>query len=175
MSTRLRTVLFCAVVPILLAACKKLENGTHVAPVTLYEKLAGNWLLTDLKQVDETAKSAGLKPDELSLYDQFGFGTFRLVLDLDAVDQPTVYRVEGEAPELFAKAGFWDLDSSFPAADGKTPTIRLYADADRKTPVGQLHVMSVPGATPNMELKLTRTSGGVPFVSYHYQLSNSNP
>lgn len=175
MSTRLRTVLFCVVVPLLLATCKKLEDGTHVAPVTLYEKLAGNWMLTDLKQVDETAKSAGLKPDELSLYDQFGFGTFRLVLEVDDAHQPTAYRVEGEAAELFAKSGFWDLDWPFPQADGTPPTIRLYADAGKATPVGQLRVVSMPGATPQMELKLTRSSGGVPFVSYHYQLANSNP
>lgn len=152
-------------------SCEKMDDGEHVVPITLYEKVAGSWTLKDVLQIDETAKIAGIKPDEISLFNQFGFGSFQIALEVDNNNQPTSYKVSGNSPELFPTEGFWEINPSFPAANGTAPTINLYSDASKTTLAGQLEVVSMPGATTDMELKLTRSTAGVPFVSYHYKLS----
>ncbi|MDL2212449.1 DUF5004 domain-containing protein [Bacteroides sp. OttesenSCG-928-D19] len=153
--------------------CNDTNDGSYVEPITLYEKVNGSWSLTGIVQIDETAKVSGIKPDEISLYDQFGFDSFSLSLNVDAQNRPTSYQVSGTAPELFSNSGYWDLDTEFPYASGAAPTINLYSDAGKTTLVGQLSIVSIPGATPAMELKLTRSSAGVVFVSYNYQLSKN--
>ncbi|WP_187444038.1 DUF5004 domain-containing protein [Sphingobacterium phlebotomi] len=157
-----------------LSACTKLDNGDYVMPITLYEKLQGTWTLTDLKQIDETAKIAGLKPDEMSLYNQFDFNTLQIVLETDDDGIPTIYQVTGNAPVLFETNGFWELENPFPMADGSAPIIQLYRDAEKSILTGKLHVVGMPGASPQMELKLTRSQAGVPYVSYLYQLTDLN-
>ncbi|MDR1527250.1 MAG: DUF5004 domain-containing protein [Dysgonamonadaceae bacterium] len=162
--------LLLLLVTAILAGCKPVtDDGPYVEPVTLYEKVNGIWNLSDLRQVDETAKAAGLSPSEVSLYAQFTFGTFSIDLKTEA-NTPTAYQVSGTAPELFPNAGYWQLDSAFPYADGTTPKILLYSDVAKTVKTGELSITSVPGATAAMELRLTRTSGGVPFVSYIYKL-----
>lgn len=155
-------------------SCEEIDDGEHIAPVTLYEKVKGTWELTDISQIDETAKIAGIAPDEMSLYNQFGFADFNITFETDDSNQPTNYQVSGNAPELFPKAGYWELNNAFPAANGTAPVINLYTNADKSTLTGQLSVVSIPGAKAEMELKLTRSAEGVPFVSYHYKLSNTN-
>ncbi|MFB2121013.1 DUF5004 domain-containing protein [Parapedobacter sp. 2B3] len=174
MNNKLLIALLCLVGTCAVTACKKVENGKFVEPITLYEKIKGSWQLTDLVQIDETAKISGIKPDEISLLGQFEAASLQLTLDVDADNQPTAYRVDGSAPELFPNGGFWDLDTAFPYADGSAPTIRLYSDAAKTALIGQLTIVSMPGAAPEMGLKLTRSTAGVPFVSYQYKLSNTN-
>ena len=174
MNNKLRIALLCLIGTCAVISCKKVENGSFVEPITLYEKVKGSWQLTDLVQIDETAKIAGIKPDEISLLGQFDAASLQITLDIDADNQPTAYRVDGNAPELFPSSGFWDLDTSFPYANGSAPTIHLYSDAAKTALIGQLTIMSMPGASPEMELKLTRRTAGVPFVSYQYKLSNAN-
>lgn len=155
-------------------SCEKVDDGEFVAPITLYEKVKGEWILNDIIQVDETAKIAGISPHEISLFGQFGFESFGIILDADDNNQPTAYQVSGEAPELFPKAGFWEINTSFPSASGAAPVINLYSDAAKNNLAGQLSIVSIPGANAEMELKLTRKTAGVPFVSYQYKLSNTN-
>lgn len=155
-------------------SCEEIDDGAYVAPVTLYEKVAGNWVLNDVIQIDETAKIAGIAPDELSLYNQFGFADFNILFATDDNNQPTSYEVSGSAPELFPNAGYWELNTAFPAANGTAPVINLYSDAGKSVLTGRLSIVSVPGAKAEMELRLTRSAEGVPFVSYHYKLSNTN-
>jgi|SRR5690606_5080301 len=174
MNNKLLIALLCLTGAYAVVACKKMEDGPFVEPISLYEKVKGSWQLTNLLQVDETAKIAGIKPDEISLLGQFDVASFHITLDTDADNQPTAYQVTGTAPELFPNSGFWDLDTAFPNADGSAPTINLYSDAAKTALVGQLTVVAIPGATPEMELKLTRSTAGTPFVSYHYKLSNAN-
>jgi len=157
-----------------MVSCTKTEDGTHVDPITLYEKVKGKWGLNEILQIDETAKAGGISPDEISLYGQFDFSSFSLTLNVDEQNLPTSYEVSGNAPELFAKEGFWELNSSFPSANGTAPVIRLYADAEKKSLNGQLSIVSIPGAKAEMDLKLTRSAAGVPFVSYQYKLTNTN-
>ncbi len=155
-------------------SCNDTDDGKYVAPITLYEKVKGTWRLTDVIQIDETAKTAGITPDEISLFGQFNFDNFNIVLEVDENNQPVSYQVNGSAPELIPASGYWDLDTAFPNANGTAPVINLYSDAGKTSMTGRLGVVSVPGATPTMELKLTRSSAGVPFVSYQYKLSNTN-
>lgn len=174
MNNKLRIAFLCFIGMLSITSCKKIENGNFVEPITLYEKIKGSWALADLIQVDETAKTAGIQPDQISLYDQFDFSTFEITLDVDADNRPTEYRVEGNAPELFPGNGYWDLDTDFPRAGGPTPVINLYSDVAKATLVGQLSIASMPGANPEMEMRLTRSTAGVAFVSYQYKLSKAN-
>ena len=145
------------------------DDGSFVDPITLYEKVGGNWNLADIRQVDETAKAAGISPNESSLYAQFSFGTLAFELKTEN-NQPASYQVTGSAPELFPNTGFWQLDTEFPFADGTAPKILLYSDAAKTVKIGELSITSMPGARTEMELRLTRTTQGVPFVSYIYSL-----
>jgi hypothetical protein len=145
------------------------DDGSFVDPITLYEKVGGKWNLTDIRQVDEIAKAAGISPNEMGLYAQFSFGSLSIELNTED-NQPGSYQVTGDAPELFPNNGFWQLDTEFPYANGTAPKILLYSDAAKTTKIGELSITSVPGAKQEMELRLTRTAKGVPFVSYVYSL-----
>lgn len=155
--------------------CKKTNDGVYVEPIKLYEKLRGNWKLNEILQIDETAKTLGTPPTEISLFSEFNFESFNIALNVDNANNPTSYKVTGSAPELFPNEGFWDLDSSFPVVGSGSPVINLYADAARTSITGQFTVVSVPGAKAEMELKLTRKSEGAAFVSYQYRLSGVKP
>uniref|UniRef100_S0DEI6 DUF5004 domain-containing protein n=1 Tax=termite gut metagenome TaxID=433724 RepID=S0DEI6_9ZZZZ len=164
-------LLLLSVVASFSACTNPTDDGHFVEPVTLYEKIKGNWALTGIMQIDETAKVSGISPNEISLFDQFGFDNFGISFNVDGDNQPTSYSVSGNAPELFSGSGYWDLESPFPYADGSSPVINLYSDAAKANPVGRLSVTGVPGAIRELGLKLTRSSAGVPFVSYQYELS----
>lgn len=174
MKKKTKLIMLMFVIGAFSLSCEKIDDGEYIAPITLYEKVKGTWKLNDISQIDETAKIAGIAPDEISLFGQFGFDDFNITLDVDDNDQPTSYKVSGSAPELFPKEGFWDLNPLFPVAAGTAPVINLYSDAAKNNLAGQLSIVSIPGAKAEMELKLTRRTAGVPFVSYHYKLSNTN-
>jgi hypothetical protein len=135
----------------------------------LYEKIGGVWNLSDMRQIDETAKAAGLSTAEVNLYAQFDFPSLSITLATEG-NQPASYQVSGTAPELFPNSGYWALNTDFSFADGTAPKILLFSDAAKTVKTGELYVTSVPGATEAMELRLTRTADGVPFVSYIYKL-----
>jgi hypothetical protein len=162
--------LLSALLFLLFMGCEPITNdGSYVDPITLYEKVGGNWQLVNIRQVDETAKSAGISPNEAPLYAQFQFSSFALEWRMEN-NQPSSYQVIGSAPELFPNTGYWQLDTQFPYANGTAPKILLYSDAAQTVKTGELSITSMPGAKAEMELKLTRTSQGVPFVSYVYSL-----
>lgn len=153
--------------------CKKPDDGVHVDPITLYEKVKGSWKLNDILQIDETAKKSGIKPDELNLYSEFNFSSFNLKLNVDDKNKPTSYEVTGDAPEFFPNTGYWDLDVSFSQANASAPVIYLYSDAARTALEGKLAITAIPGANPQMDLMLTQTVDGVAYVSYQYKLSSN--
>jgi hypothetical protein len=155
-------------------ACESTDDGSYVAPITVYEKINGDWKITSLKQVDEIAKSNSQSPSEMTLTGQFDFSTFSISLDVDADKEPTTYKVGGSAPQFFPSEGYWALDYSFHNTDGSPNIINLFSDAAKTTAIGELYVTSIPGSNRTMELRFTRKSKGVAFVSYVYQLSPLN-
>ncbi|MDR3285945.1 MAG: DUF5004 domain-containing protein [Prevotellaceae bacterium] len=157
----------------LFTGCNDTDDGSYVSPITISEKTNGDWHLLSVTQIDETAKKAGLSPSEISLTDQFGFTTFGITLNVDNEGNPTSYAVSGSAPELFNEQGYWALDTDFPQTNGTPPAILLYEDAAKAHKNGKLSITSMPGAAPEMELKLTRTSNDVPFVSYQFKLTKN--
>ncbi|MCL1932322.1 MAG: DUF5004 domain-containing protein [Candidatus Azobacteroides sp.] len=166
-------LLFLAMLPF--TGCEpKTDDGAYTDPITLYEKIGGKWILSGITQVDETAKAMNISPSEMNLTDQFDFTTFAIDLTVDTGNQPTSYQVSGTAPELFPNQGYWNLDTSFSYANATPPTINLYSDAGKTNLIAQLSITSIPGATKGMVIKLTRSSEGVPFVSYVYTLTTAN-
>lgn len=153
-------------------SCTKIDNGSFVEPITLYEKIKGNWKLTALRQIDETAIRTDSQPQEMSLFDQFNFDSFTISLDVDDKNQPTSYEVKGSSPEFFPKKGYWELNAAFLKGVGsQAPLLYLYSDVEKSNLIGKLALTTIPGTNKEMELTLTRTEEGVAFVSYKYRLS----
>jgi hypothetical protein len=143
------------------------EDGSYVEPVSLYEKIGGEWNLSDLVVVDENSTQA---KKEIPLSGHLGFDHFVLNLNLDAENKATSFRIETEAPRLIPTEGYWDLDRAFTDPFGASPVIILYSDAAKTNKTGTLVVMTVPGNNPEMELKITRSNAGKAYVSYVYKL-----
>ena len=158
------------VLPSLWVGCTKNDDGSFVEPITVYEKVDGTWNMLSLKMIDETAKAASIKPDEVVLTDQFGFAGFSISLNVDASNKPTNFTVSGTAPALLPTQGFWNLDKSFPAANGKPVVVNFYSDEAKTQLTNQVSITSMPGGSAEMELKLVHTSNGVAYVSYLYRL-----
>jgi hypothetical protein len=177
MNKNLKTkVLLCLMflLPAIWSGCNKQDDGEDTAPITVYEKIGGTWNMLSLKMIDETAKTAGIKPEEMVITDQFNFGSFALTLNLDENNNPTTFLVSGNAPDLLPIEGYWNLDKAFPAADGTPIVISLYTDAEKTVIANQLRITSMPGATSQMELRLTHSSEGVTYVTYLYTLVTAN-
>jgi len=150
--------------------CKKQDDGSYTAPITVYEKVKGTWNLSVVSMIDETARAAGIKPDEIVLTDQFNFKTFSIQLNVDDKNLSTTYAVNGNVPQLLAPQGYWALDSDFPQTNGTPLKINLYSDAAKTLMTNQLTISNMPGALSAMDLKLTHTSNKVAYVTYQYKL-----
>ncbi len=151
-------------------SCYDTKDGDHVEPITIYEKVNGNWKIESLKQVDEIAKSTSQSPFEMTLTKEFDFSTFTIQLDVDDRNQPTTFKIGGSAPAFFIQEGYWKLNRDFPTTDGSTNNIELYESAIKNVKVGDLIISSIPSNKLEMELKFTRKDKGIPFVSYVYKL-----
>jgi hypothetical protein len=169
---RSKNFLLLFILTLLFSACQKTDDGSYVAPLTIYAKLAGTWKLTGLTQIDEIAKANSLKPDATELKSKFGFTNFTIAFNVDADSLPTTFAVAGGAPDLFLAGGYWDLDIPFAHTDGTPVQIFLYSDAAKTQIADILYITTLPGAKPICEIKLTRLSDGTPYVSYVYKLSH---
>lgn len=158
----------------ILGGCELTDDGSYAAPITNYEKIAGTWSLTDIKQIDEIAKANSAEPDEVQLITKFGFSDFQIKLNVDESFLPTAFEVTGDAPNLFLQNGYWELDKPFAHADGTSTQILLYADAEKTNVINRLSITAVPGAVENLEFKLAHTTGQTPYASYVYKLSPVN-
>lgn len=165
-----RSYLILLLLAMQLVSCDKTDDGSYVKPITIDEKITGTWNLSSVKMVDEIAKSKGAAITDAALTGKFGFDTFQIKLNVDENSQPTTFEVLGAAPALFLAKGYWALSSDFPNTDGSSVAIELYADASKSKISDKLYITSIPGAKNTMEFKLVRTTGGVPYVSYVYQL-----
>jgi hypothetical protein len=140
------------------ASCASTDDGDFVNPITQYEKIGGHWVINSVTQTDETNQTS------MDLTGLFNFDSFGINLDVDNDEKPTTFSVSGTAPVLLPTSGQWKLANSFVNSDGSSAEIILA----EKT---HLTVTSVPGAKPVLEFKLTRSSNGIPFVSYTYNLT----
>lgn len=155
--------------------CKKTDDGSYVAPITISEKIVGTWALVSVMQVDEIAKANNETTTKMELSSQFTFSSLNITFLVDANNKPSSYSIAGTAPALLAPAGFWDLDLDYPHADGGTPSkINLYSDAAKTTKTATLDILALPGSLPNLQFTFTRKVNGVPFVSYNYKFSILN-
>lgn len=151
----------------LLWSCSE-EDGSFVEPISLYEKVAGNWKLTRMKQVDETAINNGGSLTEMDLTGLFD--SFQISLNVDTDNNPTTFSIEGNAPSLLPTSGYWALDRSFQKWDGTPANLQLFSDAEHSNLLGSVSLTDIPGVSSTLGLKLTRKSQGIPFVSYTYTL-----
>lgn len=152
----------------ILTSCSDTEDGSYVAPITLSEKINGNWMLNSIKQVDEIASS------DIDLSGQFQFMSFNINLEVDAENTPTTFSIGGNAPAILPVSGSWDMEHDFTSSNGTPARIFLYSDASKTNKVATLTVNSVPGANRVLEFKLTKKQKGQAFVSYVYNLIPAN-
>lgn len=157
-----------------LGGCDKTDDGTFTEPITIYEKINGVWNLSSLRYIDEFAKANNIEPNEDLLTSWFNFSDFKLTLNVDANNQPLDFKVTGDVPELFPASGYWQLSSAFPLTTMKPVVVGLYADASKSTLIGELQLISIPGANAEMELQLVRTTNGVAYASYVFKLLPAN-
>ncbi len=157
MRNLLKLCLALAVIP-LLNSCASTDDGSYIAPITQYEKIGGNWILNSVTQTDESTTTS------MDLTNVFDFDTFGISLNVDENNEPTTFAVSGHAPALLPTSGTWKLGNPFVNSDGSSAQIILNDNV-------KLTVTAVPGSSKVLEYRLTRTSNGVPFVSYTYNLT----
>lgn len=155
-------------------SCDNTEDGSYVDPITIYEKVNGNWQLANLKMVDEVAKANKIEPNEENLSTYFNYEDFKINFSVDEKNQPTTYEVTGNVPPLFAPKGYWALSAAFQPTNSGATKIYLYSDAQKTQKTDELRLMSVPGKNDEMQLQLTHSSDGVDFVSYVFKLNAIN-
>lgn len=142
---------------ICITSCSDTDDGSFVAPITLGEKIAGQWQLNSITQIDEANGKT------MDLTGHFDFATLGMSLGNDGT-----FSVSGSAPAFFPSSGKWKMSNDFVNSDGSAAQIILN-DA-----VG-LTVTAVPtDAASHLKFKLTRKSKGVAIVSYEYDLVKLN-
>lgn len=171
---RSKIICLLAVAGLFAISCNEMDDGNHVDPITLNEKIDGEWGLMSLKMVDEVAKAGKIEPSEQNISTLFNYDSFRIKFNVDEKNKPTSFEVLGDVPALFAKQGFWQLSSDFQQTTGAPVKIYLYSDAAKTLKTDELRLISVPGSNEEMEIQLMRTSGGTPFVSYTFKLNAIN-
>ncbi|WP_338337378.1 DUF5004 domain-containing protein [Marseilla massiliensis] len=156
--TKLLVPLLLVATNILLISCNTVEDGGYVAPITLYEKVAGHWMVNSVTQTDE------LESTKMPITDLFDFDTFGINLSVDENNNPANFMVEGNAPAIIPVSGTWKMANPFINSDGSSADIVLNDGV-------HLTLTSVPGTNPVLEFKFTRSQNGKPFVSYTYNLT----
>jgi hypothetical protein len=172
---RCKSIYWLAVMMCLVAiGCDNIDDGSYVDPITIYEKINGEWGLTNLKMVDESAKANAIEPHEENLSTYFNYEDFKIRFSVDEKNQPTSYEVMGNVPLLFAPKGYWKLSSDFQQTNASAVRIYLYSDAQKTQKTDELRLTSVPGNNDEMEFQLVHSSSGTPFVSYVFKLNAIN-
>lgn len=141
----------------LLTSCDNTDDGSYVAPVTLYEKIGGKWILNTVTQTDESTSKT------MDLTSLFDFNSLVINLNTDAKGEPTTFTVDGTAPAILPVSGTWKMENAFVNSDGSSATILLNDQV-------RLTVTSLPGSKQVLEFKFTRKFNGKAFVSYTYNL-----
>ena len=163
-------ILFCLMVTQLITSCYKSDDGTYTDPITIYEKMAGNWTTSSVTQIDPIAVASATKPDKETLTSKFNFKTFTINFATDEKFNPTTFTVGGTSPELFLKTGYWKLSNPYPNTDGSALVILLFSDEAKTQLVDQLSISAVPGLHATLQFDLIRKSDNVSYVYYQYLL-----
>lgn len=163
-----------AIMGLIAVGCNDPDDGSYVDPVTIYEKMDGDWGLMSLKMVDEYAKANAIEPSEQNMGAYFNYEDFKIRFSVDDNMEPTTYEVMGDVPPLFPANGYWKLSSAFQQPNGEAVKIYLYSDAQKTQMTDELKLVAVPGSGEQMELQLVRKSGGIAFVSYSFKLNAVN-
>lgn len=163
---KLKNFVLLALWALILSSCAT-ENGVFTEPITMYEKIGGTWNLSRIKQVDELAVANKSGVTEMDLTDYFE--TFSISLNETSSYAPSTFSTSG-APEILPTDGYWKLDNTFQNWDGTPVKIKFFSDAACSIKTGEVSISSVPGSVPLMELTMTRSTNGTPFVSYVYTL-----
>ena len=87
-------IMFSLLGAMCITACSDTEDGSYVKPITISEKLHGEWILNSMKQVDEATGQ------NLDLTDQFNFMSFAIDFKVDSNDDPTTFSIAGSAPSI---------------------------------------------------------------------------
>jgi hypothetical protein len=157
------------------SACTETNDGTYVAPISISEKIQGNWAAISVNQIDEVAKAIDKTTSPLYLTTQFNFSTFNITFNVDATTNlPTTYQISGSSPALFPTQGYWNLANLYSNTDTTPSQIILYSDAEKTVKTATLDITTMPGAIKTLELRFTRKTKGVAFVSYTFKLSPTN-
>lgn len=159
---------------LLALGCNKSDDGSYVEPITIYEKMQGNWNLMNLRMVDQFAKANAIEPSEQNLSALFNYDVFQIEFNVDEQMLPTTYQVSGNVPPIFQLSGYWGLNTSFQPTSSEAIQIYLYSDAQKTHRTDTLLLTSVPGSNEEMEVQLVRASGGTPFISYVFSLNSNN-
>lgn len=146
---------------LMLTSCATTDDGSYVEPISLYEKVSGKWVLNSMTQTDESNATT------LDLTSVLDFNTFKVNIETDSQNKPTTFAIEGTAPQLLPLTGTWDLDSPYTHSDNTASSILLTSSDGNK----KLTITGVPGASPTLEFRLTRTVNGKAYTSYTYNLS----
>lgn len=170
---RRKIIYLLAVISLFAVGCNDVDDGDPVNPITLYEKVNGEWNIASLKMTDEFAKANAIEPSEQDLSALFNYEDFRIAFHVDDKMQPTSYEVLGDVPPLFAANGYWQLSLPFQQTNASATHIFLYSDAQKTQQTDELLLTSVPGSNNQMEIKLVRVSDGTPFVSYTFKLTRN--
>lgn len=163
---KLKKLIFLGICASVFFSCST-DDGKYTEPISMYEKIGGRWNLSRIKQVDELAiaNQSGLTEVDLTDF----FENFSITLNVNESNQPLTFVTSG-APEILPVEGYWKLDSTFQNWDGKPVNILFFEDSACTIQTGKVSITSVPGSVPLMEFTLTRSSNGIPFVSYVYTL-----
>ncbi len=159
------TLVFFAMLPsaFIFMSCSTVEDGSYVAPISLYEKIGGKWVLNAIEQTDETTSQ------KMALTNVLDFDTFVINLHTDEANNPTTFSVEGTAPALLPLNGTWQLDNAYTKSDATASNILLKGETGEM----KLTVTGVPGNDAILAFRLTRKANGKAFVSYTYNLMSA--
>ena len=121
-----KLLLASLVLTCLLTGCNQTDDGPYVTPITLSEKIHGNWTLESMTQIDELSQT------NMDLSGQLNFLSFGISLNVDDALNPTTYLTTGNAPQLIPLQGYWEMAHNFTNADNSSSKIYLFQDQGKK-------------------------------------------
>jgi hypothetical protein len=143
----------------MLTGCSDVDDGSYVDPIKLSEKVNGNWRVNSVIQTDVA------NGKELNLTEKLGFSTFNIQLGENGY-----FTVDGSAPKLIQLNGSWKTDYDYVKSDNSASLLLLNDGTSEQT----LTITKTPGATRELELRVTHFNSGEPYVTYTYSLTDAN-